>query len=115
MHPREMKIPNEILDPFLAQAALSMKLAVGSFATWLATTNIPEGNELAKMASGLTGWGLSIACIWTLTKAIRVLFAKLEEKDKTIQQLNDIAVSKAEAQRTEMLNELKMINAKNNQ
>ena len=105
-----MKIPNEILDPFLAQTALALKLAIGSAATWIATTNIPEGHELAKVASGLTGWGLAIACIYSLTKAVRVLFAKLEEKDKAIQALNDIAISKAEAQRTEMLNELKLMN-----
>jgi hypothetical protein len=108
-----MKLPNEILDPFLAQTALSMKLAIGSFATWMATTNIPEGHELAKIASATTGWGLAIACIWSLTKAVRVLFLKIEEKDKAIQALNDIAVSKAEAQRTEMLNELKLMNERN--
>lgn len=105
-----MKIPNEIIDPFLSQVFFSLKLLLGSGATWIASVAIPEGHDIAKIASGLTGWGLAIACIYSLSKAVKVLFAKLEEKDKAIQQLNDIAISKAESQRTEMLNELKMMN-----
>lgn len=105
-----MKIPNEIIDTFVAQVFFSMKLLLGSGATWIATAAIPEGHELVKVASGLTGWGLAIACIYSLSKAVKVLFDKLEEKDKAIQNLNDIAISKAESQRTEMLNELKMMN-----
>lgn len=105
-----MKIPNLILEDFLTQAACSAKLAVASGGAWLATTSIPEGHDIAKLASGLTGWGLALACIWTLTKAVKVLFDKLEEKDAAIQRLNDVAISKAESQRTEMLEELKKMN-----
>lgn len=82
---------------------------------------LPPEQEIAKAASALTGWGLAVACIWTLAKVVKALYVKIDEeraehkremaeKDKIISDLHSSAVMKSEAQRQDMLNELKLMN-----
>ena len=108
---KHLDIP-EPLASFLINACASIKFLGGSGAAYMVAQVLPEEQGILKIASALTGWGLAIACIYTLVKAVRILFAKLEEKDKIISDLHATAISKAEGQRKEMLDELKIMNAK---
>ena len=102
----------EPLASFLINACAAGKFLGGSGVSFMIAQVVPEEQGLIKIASALTGWGLAIACIYTLVKAVRILFAKLEEKDKVIADLHATAISKAEGQRKEMLDELRIMNSK---
>lgn len=91
---------------FLTQAGKSVALLFGSGGFTLLSQTIPDDAGLAKIASSLTGWGLAIACIWVLVKAVRILFAKMEEKDTIIASLHKQALEKAEKQRDDAEKEL---------
>ena len=94
---------------------------VGSATSLYIMNVLPPEQEIAKAASALTGWGLAVACIWTLAKVVKALYVKIDEeraehkremaeKDKVISDLHSSAVMKSEAQRQDMLNELKLMN-----
>ena len=105
-----MKLPDfDMSEPvfqFLTQVGKSVALLFGSgFCTFLSQT-MPDDAGIAKLASSLTGWGLAIACIWVLVKAVRILFAKMEEKDQIIASLHEQALEKAEKQRDDAEKEL---------
>lgn len=94
---------------------------VGSATSLYIMNILPPEQEIAKAASALTGWGLAVACIWTLAKVVKALYVKIDEeraehkremaeKDRVISDLHSTAVMKSEAQRQDMLNELKLMN-----
>jgi hypothetical protein len=60
----------------------------------------------------VTGWVLALVCIYVLCKTVKVLFAKLEERDGMIRDLLAKETVKADRQREDMLDELKQINGK---
>lgn len=105
-----MKLPefdmSEPVFQFLTQAGKSVALLCSSCGFTFLSQTIPDDAGIAKIASSLTGWGLAIACIWVLVKAVRILFAKMEEKDQIIAALHKQALEKAEKQRDEAEKEL---------
>jgi hypothetical protein len=107
-----MKLPEldmqEPIIQFLTQTGKAMALLIGSGGFTFLSQSIPDEAGLAKIASSLTGWGLAIACIWVLVKAVLILFAKMEEKDKIIALLHEQALEKAERQRDEAERELQL-------
>ena len=78
------------MSPILLAAVSGFKdsglLCAGSAASFYIANIVPE-ESLFKMASGITGWALAITCIWVLTKSVKTLFAKLEEKDALIRSI----------------------------
>lgn len=101
---------SNIIPEFMCGSFKSMAMIIGAKLAFMISEITPDADSLIKNASGLTGWGLAIACIYTLAKTVKTLFAKIEEKDKIINDMHQTAVSKAEDQREEMLDELKKIN-----
>ena len=107
-----MKLP-DLADPlslFCAGLFKALSTLGGSGLMLTIAQAIPDEHALLRSASAVTGWGLAILCIITLGKTVKTLFAKIEEKDKVIADLHETAVSKADSQRKEMLEELKSIN-----
>lgn len=78
------------MSPILLNAISGFKdsgaLCVSSAISFIVANAMPE-ESLFKMASGITGWALAISCIWVLTKSVKTLFAKLEEKDALIRSI----------------------------
>ena len=105
-----MKLPDfdmhEPVIQFLTQTGKSVVLLFGSGGFTFLSQTLPDDAGVAKLASSLTGWGLAIACIWVLVKAVRILFAKMEEKDQIIASLHKQALEKAEKQRDDAEKEL---------
>lgn len=72
----------EMLSNFTVGMVKVVTLMVGSGGSlWLAQA-VPDELSVAKMASGLTGWGLAVAAIVVLARTVKHLFNKHEEKDK---------------------------------
>jgi hypothetical protein len=105
-------IPIPILTTFVAGLQTSGRYLGGSATSFMIAAVIPEEESLIKAASAITGWALAVVCIWTLAKAVRFLYTKIEEKDVLIAKLHFDAEAKADKQRQDMLDELKSINAK---
>ena len=109
-----MKLPDfdhiDAITIFATGIGKAVSFLGSSGACWYIANALPEEQSLIKAASALTGWGLAIACIYTLVRAVRVLFAKLEDKDKIISELHETALTKAENHREKMLVELQAIN-----
>lgn len=89
-----------MLESILHQIANSGKLAAGSGVSFWIANSVPDKSVL-EMASAVTGWGLALVCIFTLTKAVRFLFVKIQEKDAQIQKILEDAVKKAEQHQNE--------------
>ncbi len=82
-----------------------------------------EEHWIVKAAGAITGWALAVIMLFVLMKTVKILFEKMElmqrthkeelaEKDRIIAELHETAVAKAESQRLDILNELKISNAK---
>lgn len=75
------------MHPALTAATLgfskSFKLCLGSAGSFFVANAMPDESML-KVASGVTGWILALACIWVLARSVQALFAKLEAKDELI-------------------------------
>jgi len=74
---------NNILSAAVSGFGDAIKLCVGSAGSFFLANTMPE-ESLFKLASGVTGWALAVACIYVLTKTVKALFAKLEAKDDLI-------------------------------
>lgn len=75
-----------VLSSAVAGFADSLKLCAGSAGSLYLANVLPE-ESLFKLASGVTGWALAVACIYVLTKTVKALFAKLEAKDDLIRSI----------------------------
>lgn len=103
------------LETFIASLATSGKYLIGSGCSFVLANSLPEEDGLIRAASAITGWALAIVCIFYLSKAVRFLYEKLEQKDSVIAKLHEAAEEKADLQRKEILEELRNLNnAKNN-
>lgn len=67
----------------MTQLFNSGRWMIGSCGAFV-TANISKNNELISNASTVTGWGLAIISIFTLAKAVKFLYLKVEEKDAII-------------------------------
>jgi len=78
------------MNPILLNAVSGFKdsflLCISSALSFIVANAMPE-ESLFKMASGITGWALAVSCIWVLSKSVKTLFSKLEEKDALIRSI----------------------------
>lgn len=110
-----------VLTPFFAGITKCIGLMGGSgFALFIAQA-LSEEHWIIKAASAVTGWALAVIMLYVLMRTVKTLFEKMEQmrqehkaelakKDEIIAELHETAVSKAESQRLDMLNELKKFN-----
>jgi len=111
----------DILTAFCTGITKCLGLLSGSGIAMFVAQALPDEQSVIKAASAVTGWVLAVSCIYVLAKTVKVLFERMESqrkehadalksKDEIIAELHETAVQKADAQRLEMLNELKSIN-----
>ena len=102
-----------MIETVAAGFSTSIKYCAGSGASFFIANALPE-ESLLKAASAVTGWALAIVCIWTLAKTVKFLYAKIEDKDLQIKKMNEEAITRADQQRADMLQELQQINRSTN-
>lgn len=85
-----------IMSEFYAGLSKAVATMIGSGTTFFIANETPPQFEIAKWASGLTGWGLALTTIYILSKTVKHLFIKLEEKDARIEELHERATKRAE-------------------
>lgn len=108
-----MKLPSlpdlpdlDILSQFYFGLAKVTGLILASGSSFVVANAIPEEVFFGKEASVITGWGLAIVTIVTLSRVVRALFRKLEDRDAIIHDLHKIAIDREKAISEERLKAL---------
>jgi len=108
-----MKLPDlqaltdlDILSQFYFGLAKVTGLILASGSSFFIANAIPEEIFLGKEASIITGWGLALVTIITLSKVVKALFKKLEERDDIIHNLHKLAIDREQAISNERLKAL---------
>lgn len=111
-----------ILHSFVIGWMKCLGLMSGSGLAFFVAQAASEEHWIIKAAGAITGWALAVIMLYVLMRTIKVLFEEMKqmqkehkeaitEKDRIIAELHETAVAKAESQRLDILNELKIANA----
>lgn len=84
----------EFMNQFTIGLSKVVGLLFASGGSFFVANNMPDEVIFGKEASLMTGWGLAVACIYTLAKVVKRLFEKIEERDKVILDMHKESVAR---------------------